>query len=59
MQHFAIICPLHGERAQRTGIPVSMTIEDIEKEIAQETGGQIARDIERLYWSGPFASPLP
>jgi myo-inositol catabolism protein IolC len=37
------------ERARRTGIPVSMTIEDIEKEIAQETGGQIVRDIERLY----------
>jgi hypothetical protein len=26
-----------------------MTIEDIEKEIAEEAGGQIVRDIERLY----------
>lgn len=37
------------ERARRTGTPVSMTIDDIKKEIAQEHGGQIARDIERLY----------
>jgi len=37
------------ERARRTGIPVSMTIEGIEKEISEEAGGQIARDIERLF----------
>jgi len=37
------------ERARRSGTPVSMTIDDIEKEISEESGGQIVRDIERLY----------
>ena len=42
------------ERAKRTGTPVTMTVDDIMKEIAGETAdetGQIRRDIERLYGS--------
>jgi carboxypeptidase C (cathepsin A)/GH25 family lysozyme M1 (1,4-beta-N-acetylmuramidase)/subtilisin family serine protease len=36
------------ERARRTGQPVSVSLDDIMKEIAQEHGGQIRQDIERL-----------
>lgn len=42
------------ERAKRTGTKVTMTVDDIMKEIAGETAdetGQIRRDIERLYGS--------
>jgi hypothetical protein len=36
------------ERARRTGQPVDVSLDDIEREIAPERGGQIRRDIERL-----------